>query len=102
LLEVRQTPAVFTVNTALDTVAANLQTGKDTTGHISLRSAIMAANAQPGADTILLPSGIFRLTIAGASEDVAASGDLDILSDLTIQGRGPTATPFNLICEARK
>jgi hypothetical protein len=92
LREGRQTPAVFTVNTALDTVAANLQTGTDAAGHISLRSAIMAANAQPGADTILLPSGIFRLTIAGAGEDAAASGDLDILSDLTIQGRGPNST----------
>src|SRR4051812_12567256 len=63
LLEVRQTPAVFAVNTALDSVAANLQNGTDSLGHISLRSAIMAANAQPGADTILLPNGTFRLTI---------------------------------------
>jgi hypothetical protein len=92
LLKARQTPAVFTVNTTLDTVAANLQTGTDAAGHISLRSAIMAANAQPGADTILLPSGVFRLTIAGAGEDAAASADLDILSDLTIQGRGPNST----------
>src|SRR5262249_6635920 len=57
LLEVRLTPTVFTVNTTLDTLAASLQTGKDATGHISLRSAIMAANAHPGADTIMLPSG---------------------------------------------
>ena len=50
-LEVRQTPAVFAVNTALDTVAVNLQNGKDVTGHISLRSAIMAADGslpEPG------------------------------------------------------
>ena len=92
LLEVRQTPAVFAVNTALDTVAANLQTGKDAQGHISLRSAIMAANAQPGADTILLPTGFFRLTIAGTGEDAAARGDLDIRSDITIQGRGTSGT----------
>ena len=32
----------------LDTVAVNLKTGKDATGHISLRSAIMAADAQGG------------------------------------------------------
>ncbi len=92
LLEVRLTPAVFTVNTALDTVAANLKTGQDAAGHISLRSAIMAANAQPGADTIMLPNGTFRLTIAGRSEDAAAKGDLDIKSDITIQGKGHTAT----------
>ena len=94
-LELRQTPAVFMVNTALDTVAANLQTGKDAAGHISLRSAIMAANAQPGADSILLPSGFFRLTIAGTGEDAAASGDLDIRSDVTIQGRGTCATTID-------
>ena len=92
LLEVRQTPAVFTVNTTLDTIAANLKTGQDSTGHISLRSAIMAANAQPGADTIMLPNGTFRLTIAGKIDDSGVKGDLDVHSDLTIQGRGHTGT----------
>jgi hypothetical protein len=91
-LEVRQTPAVFTVNTLLDTVAVNLRTGTDAQGHVSLRSAIMAANALPGADTILLPNGTLKLTIAGAGEDAAARGDLDIRGDLTIQGRGHTGT----------
>ena len=92
LLEVRQTPAVFGVNTLLDTVAVNLQTGTDAQGHISLRSAIMAANARPGADTILLPNGTFKLTIPGAGEDAAATGDLDIRGDITITGRGHTGT----------
>src|SRR4051812_17951417 len=92
LLEVRQTPAVFSVNTVLDTVAVNLQTGKDAQGHISLRSAIMAANAHPGADTILLPNGTFKLTIAGTGEDAAAKGDLDIRGDLNIQGKGHVNT----------
>jgi hypothetical protein len=91
-LEVRQVPATFSVNTVLDTVAVNLQTGKDATGHISLRSAIMAANAQPGADTILLPNGLFKITIAGTGEDAAAKGDLDVRGDLTITGRGHTGT----------
>jgi hypothetical protein len=95
LLEVRQTPAVFTVNTILDTVAANLQTGKDAAGHVSLRSAIMAANAQPGADTINLPSGSYKLTLPGASEDGGASGDLDIKSDLTIKGSGSSVIDGN-------
>src|SRR5215470_10006274 len=65
LLEGRRTPAVFTVNTTLDTVAANLTTGTDAQGHVSLRSAIMAANARPGADTINLPAGIYRITLPG-------------------------------------
>ncbi len=92
LLEIRLAPAVFAVNTTLDTVAANLTTGKDAMGHISLRSAIMAANARPGADTIMLPSGTFRLTIPGRSEDAGAKGDLDIKGDLTIQGQGHIAS----------
>ena len=91
-LEVRQVPATFSVNTVLDTVAVNLQTGKDATGHISLRSAIMAANAKPDADTINLPNGLFKITIAGTGEDAAAKGDLDLKGDLTITGRGHTGT----------
>ena len=58
-LEGRVTPSTFRVNTLLDTVAANVNTGtgKDASGHISLRSAIQTANAHSGADTIILPAG---------------------------------------------
>ena len=57
----------------------------------SLREAIIAANALAGADTITLPaSGVpYTLTIAGANEDAAATGDLDITADLAINGAGP-------------
>ncbi len=80
--------STFKVNTTLDTVAVNLNTGKDASGHISLRSAIEAANAKPSADTILVPKGTFTLTIAGAAnEDNAATGDLDIHGKLTIRGK---------------
>ena len=54
-LEARVVMSTFQVNTTLDTVAVNLSTGKDATGHISLRSAIMAADAQGGSNTIILP-----------------------------------------------
>ena len=40
----------------------------------------------PGADTITLPSGIYTLSIAGADEQAAKTGDLDITDDLTISG----------------
>ena len=43
--------STFKVNTTSDTVAVNLKTGKDATGHISLRSAIQAANAKPNSET---------------------------------------------------
>jgi hypothetical protein len=93
-LEARRVPATFAVNTLLDTVAVNLQDGMDAAGHASLLSAIMAANARPGADTILVPNGTIRLTVAGADED-AARGDLDIRGDLAIQGRGHVGTTID-------
>src|SRR5262249_54249752 len=55
-LESRLVLSRFKVNTLLDTVAVDLKTGKDSSGHISLRSAIQAANSKPNADTIVLPS----------------------------------------------
>ncbi len=78
-LEDRTLLSTFKVNTTLDTVAANLKNGKDASGHISLRSAIMAADAHGGENTIVLPSGTFTLTIAS---------DLDITRNLTINGKG--------------
>ena len=92
VLEDRVTPTTFHVNSLLDTVAASLKTGKDASGHISLRSAIQAADAKPNADTIILPQGTITLTIAGAGEDNAATGDLDIRGNLTIKGKGAGAT----------
>src|SRR5262249_34393160 len=91
-LEDRVVLSTFRVNTTLDTVAVDLNKGKDATGHISLRSAIHAADARGGSHTIVLPSGTFTLTIAGAGEDAAATGDLDITRNLTIQGKGSGST----------
>ncbi|GEM_PF-4491570 len=62
-------------------------------GDCSLREAIRASNfdafvdgcnAGSGADTIILPAGLFALTIAGAGENDAGTGDLDINGELTI------------------
>ncbi|MDO8617189.1 MAG: choice-of-anchor Q domain-containing protein [Dehalococcoidia bacterium] len=58
----------------------------------SLREAIIAANALPGADTITLPAGVYTLAIAGPGEGAAATGDLDIAGDLTINGAGAATT----------
>ncbi len=88
-LEGRVVLSTFNVNTLSDTIAVNLKTGKDASGHISLRSAIMAANAHPGSDTIILPAGTFTLTIPGRDENNDATGDLDIQSNLTIKEKGP-------------
>ncbi len=59
-------------------------------GKLSLREAIDLANAHPGADTIVLKAGpnAYKITIAGAGEDNNATGDFDILDDLTIKSAG--------------
>jgi CSLREA domain-containing protein len=58
----------------------------------SLREAIIAANAAPGDDVVTLPSGTYNLTLAGANEDAAATGDLDITDGLTLDGAGAATT----------
>src|SRR2546425_1791117 len=73
----------------------------DVDGKCSLREAIRAANtdtavdscpAGSGADTIVLPHGIYTLSIAGTSENASLSGDLDVTKSLTIQGAGASTT----------
>jgi len=60
----------------------------------SLRSAIIAANNNPGADTITFQAakGTYQLKITGLGENVAATGDLDVLDSLTIKGKGQNNT----------
>lgn len=58
----------------------------------SLREAIVAANANAGEDVILLPAGTFTSTLAGAGEQAAASGDLDVNGDLIVIGAGASKT----------
>jgi hypothetical protein len=90
-LEDRLTPSTFTVNTFADTTAVNLTTGKDATGHVSLRSAIQAADHLGGTNVIDLPAGTYNLTIAPTGTDDASSGDLNITCNLTINGAGDIA-----------
>lgn len=81
----------FTVNSTLDEQDASPGDGQcvsTPSGQCTLRAAIMEANALAGADTIILPTGVYTLTIAGANEDAAATGDLDMVVDLTIAGAG--------------
>ena len=51
----------------------------------SVRAAIQEANRFPGS-TINIPAGFYRLTILGADEEQAASGDLDITANVNIVG----------------
>src|SRR5437762_3247284 len=81
--------AVFVVTTTADG-----NNGACTVSLCTLRDAVIAANANAGADIITLPSNAnpYTLTIAGAGENLAATGDLDISGDLTINGGGSATT----------
>lgn len=84
----------FVVNNTADTVDAAPGDAAcvDSLGKCTLRAAIQEANALPGFDTITLPAGVYILTIPGTEEDSAATGDLDIIQDLTINGEGAGVT----------
>jgi uncharacterized repeat protein (TIGR01451 family) len=78
-------PAAFTVNSFADTHAANLTTGTDASGKITLRSALEAANHLGGNNTINVPAGTVNLKL----------GQLVIKNNLTITGAPVTGTALN-------
>jgi hypothetical protein len=60
-------------------------------GVLSLREAVDAANAEAGANQIVLTAdATYELTIPGRLEDANATGDLDSHDDLTVVGNGAT------------
>jgi len=64
--------------------------------HCSLRDAVQVANQTSGPHLILLPAGVYELTrpttVDGDGirydEDLNQNGDLDVLTELTIRGKG--------------
>jgi hypothetical protein len=84
-LEDRCVPSTFNVTTPVDEVNPN-------DGVLSLREAVIQANATSGANTIVVPAGTYTLTRVGAGEDAALTGDLVLTSHVTIQGAGAGAT----------
>lgn len=92
-------PVASAATITVDSTADDLDLGPN--GNCTLREAIAAANtdaavdlcaAGSGADTIEIPAGTYRLTIAGAKEDANATGDLDVTSDVTLAGAGASET----------
>lgn len=83
--------ATFAPNSFVDGVDANLGDGVCATvaAVCTLRAAIQEANGSAGADIINLAKGTYTLTIRGAGENASATGDLDITSDVTINGATP-------------
>ena len=84
----------FVVNSTADEVDVNVGNGVCATagGACTLRAAIQEADALPGPHEILLPAGVFYLTIPAAGPDDASTGDLNILRDVTIRGAGRDVT----------
>ncbi len=76
------------------TKTADTNDGGCAVGDCSLRDAITAANANAGADRVVLGSGLtYTLTLGPRDADGAmtpGSGDLDITDALTIDGHGST------------
>ncbi|MBI1311873.1 hypothetical protein GC176_11320 [bacterium] len=93
-LEQRRLLTTFTVNSTADTVDPVVGNGiaADVNGETTLRAAIQEANASAAPDIILLPQGTYTLTRAGANEDAAFTGDLDLTGNLTIIGAGADRT----------
>jgi HYR domain/Immunoglobulin domain/FIMAH domain len=82
--------ATFTVDTTADFPILSACTAAPL--DCSLRGAIIAANSNPGS-TIIVPAGTYLLTIAGAGEQFAATGDLDVrASGTSIVGAGAATT----------
>lgn len=76
---------------APEPVEGEVSTTSDGTDVGTLRAAVIYANGEAGAQTIELESGrTYTLSVAGTGEDAAATGDLDVTGDLTIQGNGAT------------
>lgn len=77
---------VYTVTVTADSADGSCDT------HCSLREAVIAANADPDPDTVVVPGGLYVLTLYGPGEDQCATGDLDIRSELLLQGDGSGST----------
>ena len=77
-LEDRSVPTTFNVTTTLDVIADD--------GKRSLREAIGQANINSGDDIIVLPAGMFKITLPGAGDNMNGSGDFDIFGSVTIRG----------------
>jgi len=94
----------LTVNSELDLPDADLLDGVCDADllaegqQITLRAAVQHANVTAGADTITLPAGTYKLKLKGTEEDAAATGDLDLLEDVTITGEDAPTT----IVDAKK
>lgn len=86
---------VIQVDRTLDMIEGPFVDCGISTANCTLRAAIRYANNQVDAGKsvrIEVPAGQYPLQLPGAGEDAAATGDLDVLRDLTITGAGMSST----------
>jgi VCBS repeat-containing protein/predicted outer membrane repeat protein len=91
------TVTVTTTNDVVDgtvTSIAALIANQGADGRISLREAILAANANADVDEIILAAGEYRIQITGR-DDTGLGGDFDIAEGVTIRGAGSGTTIIN-------
>jgi CSLREA domain-containing protein len=97
--------ATFAVNITPDVVDANPGDGICETGSgnglCSLRAAILEANALPGADTVTLPAGTYKITqaIVFFPGDTGQLLEFEIGDDLSIVGAGSGVTLVDGSCD---
>ena len=89
--------AAFVVDSTSDGVDVTPGDGACATlaAECTLRAAVQETNALPGPDKVTLPVGTYTMSIGGSLEEAGATGDFDILDDLTINGLSTPATIVN-------
>jgi fibronectin-binding autotransporter adhesin len=96
-------PALHAATITVTTTADEFGSGSA----CSIREAVQSANTNAdvggcthaggfGTDTITIPAGFYTLTRGGIDEDNNATGDIDIRSNLTLQGAGAGTTSIAL------
>jgi hypothetical protein len=84
---------IFQVDSTDDEVDQTIDgTCASASGACTLRAAVQEAEETKDADVIELPAGKYLLKLVGTLENSAATGDLDLTEDLTINGAGPDLT----------
>ena len=68
----------------------------------SLRAAVQTANETPGMDFITLGAATYTLSVGGAGEDAAATGDLDITTPMEISSDLITGSYNTTLIDAKK
>jgi CSLREA domain-containing protein len=87
----------FVVDSLADAVDADLNDDicSTTGGVCTLRAAVQQANQIAGFNEIELGAGTHLLSLLGAGDDVALTGDLDVDPPVLIRGAGPSLTSID-------